>query len=183
MCSSDLEENRTRLQAVAYRMLGSATEADDAVQESWLRLSRSDRSSVENLGGWLTTVIARVCLDMLRSRDGDFDALLAVLDPDVVFRYDCTAVPAGASREVRCTTSEERTSPSVISLAFPEQRNLAFSVNGRITFRILTHIFSRISRIEGHKWHTLTHIFSLHFLPSLTNNHILPFIVFCRLEK
>jgi hypothetical protein len=47
----------------------------------------------------------------------------------------------------------------------------------------LTHNFSRFSRIEGHKWHTLTHIFSLHFLPSLTNNHILPFIVFCRLEK
>src|SRR5919202_172024 len=210
------EENRKRLRAVAYRMLGSASEADDALQEAWLRLSRSDTSGVGNLGGWLTTVVGRVCLDMLRSRksrreeplgvhvpdpivshadgidperealladsvglallvvletlapaerlafvlhdmfgvpfdeiapivgrpppaarqlasrarrrvrgaapspdadltrqrevvaaflaasrDGDFDALLAVLDPDVVLRADSGAVPAGASREVR----------------------------------------------------------------------------------
>jgi len=62
------EQNRTRLRAVAYRMLGSSNGADDAVQEAWLRLSRSDSSGVENLAGWLTTVVARVCLDMLRSR-------------------------------------------------------------------------------------------------------------------
>ena len=62
------EENRTHLRAVAYRMLGSQTEADDAVQETWLRLSRSDTSGVENLRGWLTTVVARLCLDILRSR-------------------------------------------------------------------------------------------------------------------
>jgi RNA polymerase sigma factor (sigma-70 family) len=62
------EADRTRLRAVAYRLLGSASEADDAVQEAWLRLSRSDTSAVENLSGWLTTVVARVCLDMLRSR-------------------------------------------------------------------------------------------------------------------
>ncbi|HEV2498394.1 MAG TPA: sigma-70 family RNA polymerase sigma factor [Terriglobia bacterium] len=62
------EENRSHLRAVAYRMLGSPTDADDAVQESWLRLSRSDASSIENIGGWLTTVVSRVCLDMLRSR-------------------------------------------------------------------------------------------------------------------
>jgi RNA polymerase sigma factor (sigma-70 family) len=62
------EANRAHLRAVAYRMLGSTSEVDDAVQETWLRLSRSDTSSVENLGGWLTTVVARVCLDMLRSR-------------------------------------------------------------------------------------------------------------------
>ncbi len=62
------EENRGHLRAVAYRMLGSASEADDAVQETWLRLSRTDVSEVENLGGWLTTVAARVCLDMLRTR-------------------------------------------------------------------------------------------------------------------
>jgi len=210
------EANRTHLKAVAYRMLGSLSEADDAVQDAWLRLSRSDTSEVENLDGWLTTVVARVCLDMLRSRssrreeplgvhlpepivsradgvdpeqeallaegvglallvvldtlapaerlafvlhdmfgvpfdqiapivgrspvaarqlasrarrrvqeagtvpdtdlaqqqavvdaflaaarDGDFDALLAVLDPDVVARADRAAAPAGASREVR----------------------------------------------------------------------------------
>jgi RNA polymerase sigma-70 factor (ECF subfamily) len=62
------EANRTHLRTVAYRMLGSLSEADDAVQESWIRLSRSSTSDVENLGGWLTTVTARVCLDMLRSR-------------------------------------------------------------------------------------------------------------------
>jgi RNA polymerase sigma factor (sigma-70 family) len=62
------EAHRPRLHAVAHRMLGSAAEADDAMQEAWLRLSRSDTSGVENMGGWLTTVVARVCLDLLRSR-------------------------------------------------------------------------------------------------------------------
>ena len=62
------EANRAHLRAVAYRMLGSVNDADDAVQEAWLRLNRSDTSRVENLGGWLTTVVARVSLDMLRSR-------------------------------------------------------------------------------------------------------------------
>src|SRR5919112_3615036 len=62
------EEHRTHLRAVAYRMLGSPSEADDAVQEAWLRLARSGGGGVENLGGWLTTVVARVCLNMLRSR-------------------------------------------------------------------------------------------------------------------
>src|ERR687889_753753 len=170
------EEHRSHLRAVAYRMLGSLSEADDAVQEAWLRLSRSETSGIENLGGWLTTVVGRVCLDMLRSRtsrrvvplgeplgtrvpeplvsradgidpvvgrsptaarqlasrarrrvqgeahvpdadlatqrevvdaflaasrDGDFDTLLAVLDPDVVLRMDGGAVRAGLSREVR----------------------------------------------------------------------------------
>src|SRR2546423_6938769 len=66
--AEQFEGNRTRLKAVAYRMLGSTGEVDDAVQETWLRLGRSDTSGVENLGGWLTTVVARVCLDMLRSR-------------------------------------------------------------------------------------------------------------------
>src|SRR5579872_6982044 len=66
--AQQFEENRSHLRAVAYRMLGSASEADDAVQEAWLRLNRSDAAVIENLGGWLTTVVARVCLDMLRSR-------------------------------------------------------------------------------------------------------------------
>ena len=213
--AEQFEAERPHLQAVAYRMLGDLTEADDAVQESWLHLSSSGTSGVKNLGGWLTTVVARICLDMLRlrksrreesleasepepimsreggidpeheallvdsvglallvvlntlspaerlsfvlhdifavpfdeiapiversetaarqlasrarrrvrggarvadadltyqrevvdafltaSREGSFDALLAVLDPDVVFRHDRTAVPVGASREV-----------------------------------------------------------------------------------
>src|ERR687898_1124798 len=62
------EEHRAHLRAVAYRMLGSVSEVDDAVQEAWLRLSRADATDIDNLGGWLTTVVARVCLDMLRSR-------------------------------------------------------------------------------------------------------------------
>jgi RNA polymerase sigma-70 factor (ECF subfamily) len=62
------EENRPRLRGVAYRMLGSLCEAEDAVQEAWLRLNRTDTASVENLGGWLTTVVSRVCLDVLRAR-------------------------------------------------------------------------------------------------------------------
>jgi RNA polymerase sigma factor (sigma-70 family) len=67
--AEQFEANRTHLQAVAYRMLGSLSEADDAVQETWLHLSRSDMSNVKNLGGWLTTVVARICLDMLRVRN------------------------------------------------------------------------------------------------------------------
>src|SRR5437868_4986576 len=66
--AEQFEQHRTRLRAVAYRMLGSVSEADDAVQEAWLRLSRSGADEIENLGGWLTTVVARVCLNMLQSR-------------------------------------------------------------------------------------------------------------------
>jgi len=66
--AEQFETSRSHLRSVAYRMLGSLSEADDAVQEAWLRLSRSDTSDVQNLRGWLTTVVARVCLDFLRSR-------------------------------------------------------------------------------------------------------------------
>lgn len=76
------EQSRGHLRAVAFRMLGSLSEADDAVQESWLRLSRADPSGVENLGGWLTTVVARVCLDMLRSRKARREVLLGEHLPD-----------------------------------------------------------------------------------------------------
>jgi RNA polymerase sigma factor (sigma-70 family) len=78
------EEHRTYLRAVAYRMLGSVSEADDAVQETWLRLSRSDTSEVENLGGWLTTVLARVCLDMLRSRKSRREESLGARVPEPI---------------------------------------------------------------------------------------------------
>jgi RNA polymerase sigma factor (sigma-70 family) len=66
--AQQFENNRGHLRGVAYRILGSVNEADDAVQETWLRLSRSDAGSIQNLSGWLTTVVARICLDMLRSR-------------------------------------------------------------------------------------------------------------------
>jgi len=85
------EEHRTRLRAVAYRMLGSLSEADDAVQEAWLRLSRSDTSDVENLGAWLTTVIARVSLNMLRSRKSRREEPVGVHMPEpIVDRADGT---------------------------------------------------------------------------------------------
>jgi RNA polymerase sigma factor (sigma-70 family) len=82
--AEQFEAHRTHLRAVAYRMLGSVTEAEDAVQEAWLRLDRSDTSAVENLGGWLTTVVARLCLDMLRSRTARRDEPLDVHMPDPI---------------------------------------------------------------------------------------------------
>ena len=89
--AQQFEEHRTRLRAVAYRMLGSLSEADDAVQETWLRLSRSDRDDVENLGGWLTTVVARVSLNMLRSRKSRREESLEVRMPDpIIDRADGT---------------------------------------------------------------------------------------------
>ncbi|HZX07432.1 sigma-70 family RNA polymerase sigma factor [Kribbella sp.] len=78
------EESRGHLRAVAYRMLGSLAEAEDAVQEAWLRLSRTDVSDVGNLGGWLTTVVSRVCLDMLRSRKSRREDTLDTYVPDPV---------------------------------------------------------------------------------------------------
>src|ERR687894_2263808 len=89
--AQQFEEHRTRLRAVAYRMLGSLTEADDAVQETWLRLSRTDSDEVENLGGWLTTVVARVSLNMLRSRRSLRETSLDVRVPEpIVDRADGT---------------------------------------------------------------------------------------------
>jgi RNA polymerase sigma factor (sigma-70 family) len=82
------EENRTHLRAVAYRMLGSLSEAEDAVQEAWLRLSHSDTSGVENLAGWLTTVVARVCLDMLRSHKARREESLEMPGAEPVVGHD-----------------------------------------------------------------------------------------------
>ena len=82
------EENRTHLTGVAYRMLGSLSEADDAVQEAWLRLSHSDTSGIDNLGGWLTRVVARVCLDMLRSRRSRREDPLSGHGPEPLVRDD-----------------------------------------------------------------------------------------------
>jgi RNA polymerase sigma factor (sigma-70 family) len=78
------EQHRGRLRAVAYRMLGSLTEADDAIQEAWLRLTRTDTSGVENLGAWLTTIVARVSLNMLRSRRGRLEEPLGPHVPEPV---------------------------------------------------------------------------------------------------
>jgi RNA polymerase sigma factor (sigma-70 family) len=78
------EAHRNHLQAVAYRMLGSRSEADDAVQESWIRLIRSNTSEVENMGGWLTTLVSKVCLDMLRSRKSRREELVMASAPEPV---------------------------------------------------------------------------------------------------
>jgi RNA polymerase sigma-70 factor (ECF subfamily) len=87
------EEHRARLRAVAYRMLGSLSEADDAVQDAWLRLSRSGANEVENLGGWLTTTVARVCLNRLRSRSRRREEPLGVHVPDPLISADGALQP------------------------------------------------------------------------------------------
>jgi RNA polymerase sigma factor (sigma-70 family) len=78
------EENRLHLRGVAYRMLGSLDDAEDAVQDAWLRLSRQENGGVENLGGWLTTVVARICVDMLRARRAKREELLEPHIPDFI---------------------------------------------------------------------------------------------------
>jgi RNA polymerase sigma-70 factor, ECF subfamily len=85
------EETRGHLRTVAFRMLGSSSDADDAVQEAWLRLSRSDVSGVDNLAGWLTTVVARVCLDMLRSRKARREESFELEEPEVLAEDDSNA--------------------------------------------------------------------------------------------
>lgn len=84
LLAARFEEHRGHLRAVAYRMLGSLSEADDAVQEAWLKLSRTDAEEVRNLGGWLTTVVGRVCLDMLRSRTSRREEPMDAFVPDPV---------------------------------------------------------------------------------------------------
>ena len=86
--AEQFEEHRTHLRSVAYRMLGSLSEADDAVQDTWLRVSRSGTDGVENLGGWLTTIVARVCLNMLRSRNIRREESFGVHLPDPVISPD-----------------------------------------------------------------------------------------------
>ena len=85
--AEQFEAERPQLRAVAYRMLGPLSEADDAVQGSWLHLSRSDTSGVENIGGWLTTVVARVCLDMLRSRNSRREEPLGAHVPEPIMSH------------------------------------------------------------------------------------------------
>src|SRR5215204_3852205 len=87
------EQHRTRLRAVAYRMLGSVSEADDAVQEAWLRLNRSDAGGIQNLQGWLTAVVARVCLDMLRSRKSRREEALDAREVEPIINSEGAADP------------------------------------------------------------------------------------------
>jgi RNA polymerase sigma factor (sigma-70 family) len=116
------ESNRTHLHAVAYRMLGSLSEADDAVQEAWIRLSRSDASRIENLGGWLTTVVGRVCLDMLRSRRSRREESLDVHMPDPILAREDTTDP---EHEALVADSVGLALLAVLELLAPAER-LAF---------------------------------------------------------
>lgn len=116
------EEQRGRLRGVAYRMLGSLSEAEDAVQESWFRLNRADSADIHNLGGWLTTVVARVCLDMLRSRSARREESL-----------DANALTASAPRAVEGDPEQEALLADSVGLALlvvldtlPPAERLAF---------------------------------------------------------
>jgi len=100
------EASRSHLRAVAYRMLGSRSEAEDAVQEAWLRLSRSETSGVENLGGWLTTVVARVCLDMLRSRKSRREESLDARVPEPIPAFAGTSRGDGIDPEQEVRLAE-----------------------------------------------------------------------------
>jgi len=98
--AGQFEANRAHLRSVAYRMLGSLNEADDAVQEAWIRLARSDASEIGNLGGWLTTVVARVCLDMLRSRKSRREEPMGPHVPEPTAAPDATAQEAEMAESV-----------------------------------------------------------------------------------
>jgi len=91
--AEQFERQRGQLQAVAYRMLGSMAEAEDAVQEAWLRLSRSDAEAVNNLGGWLTSVVGRICIDMLRARRRRNEDYIGTWLPEPVVSHDEPADP------------------------------------------------------------------------------------------
>ena len=82
LLADQFETHRSRLRSVAYRMLGSVSEADDALQEAWIKVSRAETSDVDNMGGWLTTVVARVCLNMLRARRSRREDPLSFHVPD-----------------------------------------------------------------------------------------------------
>jgi len=91
--ASQFERHRPKLNAVAYRMLGSVSEAEDAVQEAWLRLNRSDGDAIDNLAGWLTTVVGRVCIDMLRARQARRVDFVGTWLPDAIVSEDPESDP------------------------------------------------------------------------------------------
>ena len=134
------EASRARLAAVAYRMLGSLSEADDAVQEAWIRLDRSDTSSVENLDGWLTTVVARVCLDMLRSRKARREEPLEAHVPDPIVTRD---TGLGPEDETLLADSVGLALLVVLEMLAPPER-LAFVLHDMFAIP-----FDEIARILG----------------------------------
>ncbi|HKP97534.1 MAG TPA: sigma-70 family RNA polymerase sigma factor [Fibrobacteria bacterium] len=111
------EENRSHLKGIAYRMLGSMAEADDAVQEAWLRLNRSEPGDIANLGGWLTTVVARICLDMLRARK-----VRPTAPQDADALADLPAAGAGPEEELLLADSMGPALTVVLDLLAPAER-------------------------------------------------------------
>jgi RNA polymerase sigma factor (sigma-70 family) len=137
--TEQFEENRGHLRGVAYRMLGSVSEADDAVQECWLRLSRSDTDKVENLRAWLTTVVARICLDMLRSRQSRREEPLETA-PEPAARPTGTANP---ETEAVLAESVGYATLVVLGRLNPAER-IAFVLHDLFDFP-----FEEIARITG----------------------------------
>lgn len=138
--TEQFEENRGHLRGVAYRMLGSLSEADDAVQECWLRLSRSDTDKVENLRAWLTTVVARICLDMLRSRQSRREEPLETAAPEPAARPTGTANP---ETEAVLAESVGYATLVVLGRLNPAER-IAFVLHDLFDFP-----FEEIARITG----------------------------------
>jgi RNA polymerase sigma-70 factor, ECF subfamily len=120
--AEQFERQRAQLQAVAYRMLGSMAEAEDAVQEAWLRLSRSDAGAVDNLGGWLTTVVGRICIDMLRARRRRNEDYIGTWLPEPVVSFE---EPAGPERQAELAESVGLALLVVLETLGPAER-LAF---------------------------------------------------------
>ena len=134
------EQHRAHLRGVAYRMLGSRTEAEDAVQEAWLRLSRADTREVSNLKGWLTTVVARVCLDMLRSRKARREDMIGAELPEPLASLQ---TQGGAEREALMADSVSLALLVVLETLAPAER-LAFVLHD-----LLAVSFDEIASIVG----------------------------------
>jgi RNA polymerase sigma factor (sigma-70 family) len=137
------EENRGHLRAVAYRMLGSLNEAEDAVQEAWLRLSRSDASEIDNLGGWLTTVVSRVCLDMLRSKKSRREEALEPHGPETL-PLRSTDTTADPERETLLADSVGQAMLMVLNTLAPPER-VAFVLHDMfgISFEVIAEVVER----------------------------------------
>jgi RNA polymerase sigma-70 factor, ECF subfamily len=137
------EAHRSHLRAVAYRMLGSAVEADDAVQEAWLRFSRSDTESVDNLGGWLTTVVARICLDELRARKSRREAPAGEDQPEPTAGDEDPAFVSDPEREILLADSIGAALLVVLEALAPAER-VAFVLHDMFDFS-----FDEIAPILG----------------------------------
>jgi RNA polymerase sigma factor (sigma-70 family) len=144
--AEQFEEHRTHLRAVAYRMLGSVSEADDAVQEAWLRLARSDTSEVASLRAWLTTVVSRVCLDLLRARKSRREESLEVHIPDPVVR-SLDADPEAAAEQADAVSL----ALLVVLETLPPRERMAFVLHDMFGVP-----FEEIGRIVGSSAATAT---------------------------